>query len=234
MSLDRLLVLADQVLGAEAAGAVGLAPTATQKRSDINRDVYEEPNLSLLAPGSDHEVVPGTTRARKPAKPRDRSSGKKRKAAKQVKEQPRNVKKFKTAKTTKTAKTANSTKTAKPRWTAEENTALVEGVNEYGLDFDLIKAEAGVVFVRRKARALYDRFVEKFPDRFRELREVNGKKSSANTGTAWTEEEDEALKRGVREHGADWKTIMETEKEVLKGRTAGAAQARYNRHRWND
>ncbi|GMI10465.1 hypothetical protein TrLO_g8344 [Triparma laevis f. longispina] len=162
--------------------------------------------------------------ASNPAKPRNRSSRKKkkRKAAAQVEDQPRKVKKVKTGEIKK-----------KPRWTPEENAALLEGVNEYGLDFDRIKAEAGTRLVRRKARALYDRFVERHPDRFRELREVNGKKSSANTGTAWTAEEDEALKRGVSMHGADWKTIMETETEVLKGRTAGAAQARYNRHYGN-
>ena len=33
---------------------------------------------------------------------------------------------------------------AHPGWTADENEALVEGVNEYGLDcWDVIKAEAG-------------------------------------------------------------------------------------------
>ncbi|GMI05466.1 hypothetical protein TrLO_g3088 [Triparma laevis f. longispina] len=57
-------------------------------------------------------------------------------------------------------------------WTAEEDTALVEGINEYGLDFGCIKAEAGALLGGRKAQALYEHFRKYHPNRFEELREV--------------------------------------------------------------
>ncbi|GMH62616.1 hypothetical protein TL16_g03515 [Triparma laevis f. inornata] len=100
----------------------------------------------------DEEVV--VPAASKPAKPRDRSSGKKRKAAAQVEEQPRNVIKVKTA----------SPKTRTPRptdWTADEEAALLEAVNEHGLDFDRIKAEYDARLGGRKAKTLYDNFLRR-------------------------------------------------------------------------
>ncbi|GMI09445.1 hypothetical protein TrLO_g6846 [Triparma laevis f. longispina] len=60
------------------------------------------------------------------------------------------------------------------------------------------------------------------PDKFRELREANPSKV-----IRWTEEEDGALKRGIRKHGTDWEKIHETENEVFGRRTAGAIKGRY-------
>ncbi|GMH93663.1 hypothetical protein TL16_g12692 [Triparma laevis f. inornata] len=83
----------------------------------------------------DEVVVVPTASA--PTEPRDRSSGKTRKAATEVEEQPRNVKKVKTA-LPKGKKKGNGF-----IWTADEDAALVEAVDEYGLEFGRIKAEAG-------------------------------------------------------------------------------------------
>ncbi|GMH60944.1 hypothetical protein TrLO_g13650 [Triparma laevis f. longispina] len=73
-------------------------------------------------------------------------SRKKRKAVTQVEEQPRNVKKVKTA-LPKGKKKGNGF-----IWTADEDAALVEAVDEYGLDFDRIKAEAGACLGDRKKK----------------------------------------------------------------------------------
>ncbi|GMI10249.1 hypothetical protein TrLO_g6745 [Triparma laevis f. longispina] len=83
----------------------------------------------------DEVVVVPTASA--PTEPRDRSSGKTRKAATEVEEQPRNVKKVMTA-LPKGKKKGNGF-----IWTADEDAALVEAVDEYGLEFGRIKAEAG-------------------------------------------------------------------------------------------
>ena len=61
-------------------------------------------------------------------------------------------------------------------WTADEDAALLEGVDECGLDFGRIEVEAGAHLDRRTAKALYQRFREKHPDTFRELREANENK----------------------------------------------------------
>ena len=114
--------------------------------------------------------------ASKPATTRDRSSGKKRKAATQVKEQPRNVK----------------AKSSHKSWTAEEDAALVEAVKEYGLDWGCIKAEARAHLGGRKVTALYDHFRKYHPETYRELREANPVTNPS--GPLWTAEEDEALK----------------------------------------
>ncbi|GMH66680.1 hypothetical protein TL16_g10990 [Triparma laevis f. inornata] len=66
-------------------------------------------------------------------KPRVRRPSRKRKEEMGIKKEPRDVKKVKTA-----------LPTAKPGrvfWTAEGEAALVEGVNDYGLDFGRIKAD---------------------------------------------------------------------------------------------
>ncbi|GMH88365.1 hypothetical protein TL16_g11134 [Triparma laevis f. inornata] len=68
---------------------------------------------------------------------------------------------------------------AHPGWTADENEALVEGVNEYGLDcWDVIKAEAGARLGNRSVSALYNQFLVRHPETFRKLRaaEPKGKK----------------------------------------------------------
>ncbi|GMI02770.1 hypothetical protein TrLO_g5679 [Triparma laevis f. longispina] len=111
-------------------------------------------------------------------------------------------------------------------WTADEEAALVEGVNEYGLDFDRIKAEAGARLGGRKANALYEHFKRSQPERFRELREATPNKRT----DLWTEEVDEVLKRGRLKHGDDREMILETEKEVLGHRTVGALDFKYHKH----
>lgn len=49
-------------------------------------------------------------------------------------------------------------------------------------------------------------------------------------GWPWTAEEDEALRTGMLKHGKDWEKILETENEVLGGRTVNALQNRYTRN----
>ncbi|GMH78992.1 hypothetical protein TL16_g08000 [Triparma laevis f. inornata] len=68
--------------------------------------------------------------------PRVRRPSRKRKGATQVEEETRNVKKVKS--TLPTAKTGCGFP-----WTAEEDAALVEAVDEHGLDWGRIKAEYG-------------------------------------------------------------------------------------------
>ena len=108
------------------------------------------------------------------------------------------------------------------KWTAEEETALVAGVGEHGLDFDHIKVEAGARLGDCSAGALRTQFERTHPDKFRELRELN---PSGGRGLSWTSEEDEALKRGMTKHGRYWEKIRETENEVLGHRKVGALEA---------
>ncbi|GMH52665.1 hypothetical protein TL16_g01282 [Triparma laevis f. inornata] len=152
---------------------------------------------------------------------RDRSSGKKRQTAAQVEEQPRNVKKVKTA--------LRKGKKVGGRfvWTADENAALLELVDEYGLDFDRIKTEAGARLGGRKAKAIENNFRNHRPDRYEELRATNPRKSGGYL--PWSKEEDEALKRGRLKHGADYEKILETENEVLGWRTTNALQVHHSR-----
>ena len=102
-------------------------------------------------------VVPAASTT---TEPRDRLSGKKRQTAAQVEEQPRNVKKVKTA--------LPKGKKVGGRfvWTADENAALLELVDEYGLDFDRIKTEAGARLGGRKAKAIENHFRNHHPDRY--------------------------------------------------------------------
>ncbi|GMI18118.1 hypothetical protein TrLO_g1540 [Triparma laevis f. longispina] len=116
--------------------------------------------------GIEDEVV-DVPAASAPTEPRDRSSGKKRKAAAQVEEQPQNVKKVKSA-LPKGKKVGGGFV-----WTADENAALLEFVDEYGLDFDRIKTEAGARLGGRKAKAIENQFRKHHPDRFEVLRKLN-------------------------------------------------------------
>ena len=61
-------------------------------------------------------------------------------------------------------------------WTADEDAALVEAVDEYGLDFDRIKAEAGARLGDSKVNALYDHFRYAHPDKYEELKDANPSK----------------------------------------------------------
>ncbi|GMH56616.1 hypothetical protein TL16_g09563 [Triparma laevis f. inornata] len=141
------------------------------------------------------------------------------KAAAQVEEQPRDVKKVKSV--LPEMKTSNGYFA----WTAEEEAALVEAVDEYGLDFGRIKAEAGARLGDRKAKALEKHFRDHHPGKFMELRAANPLDKSGGK-LIWTNEEDEALKRGRRKHGNDWEKIIGTESEVLGHRTANAIRQR--------
>ncbi|GMI17900.1 hypothetical protein TrLO_g1392 [Triparma laevis f. longispina] len=93
-----------------------------------------------------------------------------------------------------------------PCWTEEENAALVEVVDEYCLDWDRIKAEASARLGDRKANTLCHHFRDTYPEKYEEWREANSVK--------WTE----------KEHGADYKKILKTEKKVLGHRTAKRSQ----------
>ena len=62
-----------------------------------------------------------------------------------------------------------------PPWTTEEDTALFEGVDEHGLNFDRIKAEYGARVGRRSANLLYNHFRKRQPDKFKELRAATPK-----------------------------------------------------------
>ena len=59
-------------------------------------------------------------------------------------------------------------------WTAEENAALLELVDEYGIGFVRAKTEAGARLGGRKAKAIDNHFRRAHPDRFRELRDLGG------------------------------------------------------------
>ncbi|GMH65422.1 hypothetical protein TrLO_g12714 [Triparma laevis f. longispina] len=63
----------------------------------------------------------------------------------------------------------------KDLWTAEEDEALLEGINKYNFDWDRIKAEAGDRFGDRTAKALNDHFRKYYPDKFEELRTATPK-----------------------------------------------------------
>ena len=135
-------------------------------------------------------------------------------------EQPRNVKKVKRASSKGKSQYTGA-------WTAGEDAALLEGVDEHGLDFGRIKAEAGARLGYRKVRALYAHFKYAHPDKFGQLRAANPSKQ--NQHATWTKAENEALKRGAKSHGKDWENILETEKKVLGHRAVRALDSRYHR-----
>ncbi|GMH63800.1 hypothetical protein TL16_g03804 [Triparma laevis f. inornata] len=146
-------------------------------------------------------VVPA---ASAPAEPRVRRLSRKRKemdkAATLVEEQPRNVKKVK-----RTLSKVNMG--AGFAWTADEDSALVEAVDKYGLDFGRIKEEAGARLSDRTVDALRNHFRRSHPDKYGELIDANSFR--------WTKKEDETLKKRRKKHGADWEKILKTENEVL-------------------
>ena len=113
-------------------------------------------------------------------------------------------------------------------WTAEENAALLELVDEHGLNFGHIETEADARLGDRTASALRVHFKRAHPETFKELREANPCRTNQYTG-AWTKKEDETLKRGRKKHGADREKIPETENKVLGDRTAAAIKHRYNK-----
>jgi len=46
----------------------------------------------------------------------------------------------------------------------------------------------------------------------------------------WTEEEDAAVKRGVKMHGRDWEKIYETKNKILGRRNPDSIRIRYSRY----
>ena len=78
----------------------------------------------------------------------------------------------------------------------------------------------------RTPDALYHRLSTKFPEKFKELRAAN---PVSKFHITWTAEEDDALKRGMKEHGADWKKIHKSEK-ALGRRTPAALQIKHFRN----
>ena len=114
-------------------------------------------------------------------------------------------------------------------FTEEENDALLEGAGKYGLDFKRIKEDNDNVLGHRTLKALKKRFRYKFPEKYKELRAATGDCTPRNYNVTWTAEEDAALKRGRKEHGANWAKIIKSENKVLGRRTLVALQRRYSR-----
>ena len=118
----------------------------------------------------------------------------KRKSTTLVDEQPRDVKRSK----------KEPRKPHPQAWIAEEDAALLKGVEKHGLDFDQIKAESGARLGKRKTRSLDTYLRLHHPDKFRELRAATPKKPNA---LDWTAEEKAALLAGVENHGLDFDKI---------------------------
>ena len=112
-------------------------------------------------------------------------------------------------------------------WTEEEDDALLKGVGKYGLDWKRIKEKNGKVLADRTPRALKERLNRQYPAKYEEGRAAIPRKHSV--GPFWTAEEDDALKRGTKEHGTDWRKIHKSEK-ALGRRTLVALQNRYSRN----
>ena len=105
-------------------------------------------------------------------------------------------------------------------WTEEEDDALLKGVGKYGLEFKRIKEKNGKVLADRTPKALRGRLNRQYPKKYKEARKK----------TPWTAEEDAALKRGRKEHGADWDKILKSKNKVLGRRTVNALENRYHKH----
>ncbi|GMI00263.1 hypothetical protein TrLO_g11336 [Triparma laevis f. longispina] len=151
------------------------------------------------------------------SKPRDRSSGKKRNAVAQLEGAASKVKKAK-----RPSPRNSGSGEANSFWTAEEDTALLEAVDEYGFDWGRIKKKYGAFFRGRTAEAIYKHFLRAHPEKHEELMDANPNKFH----NPWTEEQDEAVKRGVEMHGKDWEKIYEAE-NILKRRNPNTIRQRH-------
>ena len=109
-------------------------------------------------------------------------------------------------------------------WTEEGDDALLKGVGKYGLDFERIKKKSDKIKADPNAKALYNRLLIRFPEKYKELGAVTPGKIMK-----WTTEEDTALKKGVEKYGVDWDEIRRSEK-VLNSRTVRALDSRYYNH----
>ena len=137
------------------------------------------------------------------------------------------IKHVKTEEETKPRKSKKTKKKRKGKvcfWTEEEDEELLKGVGKYGLDFERIKKKSDKIKADPNAKALYNRLLIRFPEKYKELGAVTPGKIMK-----WTTEEDTALKKGVEKYGVDWDEIRRSEK-VLNSRTVRALDSRYYNH----
>ncbi|GMH71050.1 hypothetical protein TL16_g05558 [Triparma laevis f. inornata] len=92
-------------------------------------------------------------------------------------------------------------------WTLEENTALLSGTKKHGLNFDRIKADNEVIFKLRTVRFLYSHLQDEYPKEFEAIKAASLKNSRSGSKYPWTDEEDEALVKGVDKHGLNFSRI---------------------------
>ncbi|GMI11928.1 hypothetical protein TrVE_jg12541 [Triparma verrucosa] len=112
-------------------------------------------------------------------------------------------------------------------WTEEEEDALLKGIGKYGTDWKRIKEENDKVLGDRTVKALQNRLKYKYPEKFKELRAATPPRKRYPAGDAWTAEEVEALKRGMKKYGQDWDEIRKSENKILGRRTPGALCTKY-------
>ena len=78
------------------------------------------------------------------------------------------------------AATKKPNETKKPNWTEEEEAALLEGFDKYGLDFGRIKVEYGALLENRQVTAIefrcYTRKNTQLKEKYRELKAAIPKK----------------------------------------------------------
>ncbi|GMH88156.1 hypothetical protein TL16_g11073 [Triparma laevis f. inornata] len=111
-------------------------------------------------------------------------------------------------------------------WTAEENKALMEGVEKWGLDFERIKEESGGLLVKRSAGALMEHLYTFHRNIIRELRA----EKPSNRTDLWTEEEKATLLEGMEKHGLDCVKIKAESGERLGKRSANALYVYLHHH----
>ncbi|GMH88649.1 hypothetical protein TL16_g11215 [Triparma laevis f. inornata] len=113
----------------------------------------------------------------------------------------------------------------KPRpnsWTAEQDTALIEGVNKYGLDFKRIQGENDILGVRT-LQALEKQLSRIKPEKLIEL-----KRALPPPAREWSPEQIAALTDAVEKHGCDFELIKK-ENPCLKLRTTYTLDISYSR-----
>ena len=116
-------------------------------------------------------------------------------------------------------------------WTEEEDKALLEGVDKYGVDYArIVKEDNGNVLGDRTPGSLQNRLFKKFPAKYKAATPKKGKNQGNNQHNAWSAEEDAALKRLVDENGTDWTKIHNCAWliKALEKRTKMALKNRYN------
>ncbi|GMH61951.1 hypothetical protein TrLO_g9144 [Triparma laevis f. longispina] len=114
-------------------------------------------------------------------------------------------------------------------WTLEENTALLSGTKKHGLNFDRIKADNEVIFKLRTVRSLYSHLQDEYPKEFEAIKAASLKNSRSGSKYPWTDEEDEALVKGVDKHGLNFSRIRSENDSLLSKRTTQALDNHYRR-----